>query len=483
MKNQHPLLYYCNFKHATAEADLDDALVNSFYDQGIVSQINNDQVIIVQGRKGSGKTALCKYIESLDNHSQFTSRLSFNEVFTEVNYEAFSRKAMTKSSPNSVPNNQYISIFRFIICLALIQQMIIDQKVDEKYKIPLKTFLEGNNYPMTSDHIPQFFKSIKKKGIIHIGPLKKVGFEFEKETIHYKECLTNLENFLCKIKDPDKIHNILFDQLDETYGHDPKYFEIILGLIKAVYHTFKKFRGSNVHIVVFIRNDIYSKLHDCDLSKIRDFLHELKWQKEELQELVLKRTDYFKDKSTDELWNQIFPDYIFPHSQNAMDAMWKRSFARPRDFLVFCRELQVALKEDLELTYKHFRKAEIEYSKYFKDDIESETFVEIPRIKIVFEVIRKMGVQRFNSREFYKFKSQFNSLKDLHERDILRSLYDFGIIGNIYEDANETVKLSFKFWDYTEINFDYDFVVHEALSSALSLKKVNRKREELKGIL
>lgn len=96
-----------------------------FYHAQEVDDLEYGLNSMVIGRKGSGKTAICRYFETEKNYKQFSLKLSFKEFPFNILY-ALEDKSFTTPS-------QYISLWKYFINNSVLMLMMKNQNVSSDF--------------------------------------------------------------------------------------------------------------------------------------------------------------------------------------------------------------------------------------------------------------------------------------------------------------------------------------------------------------
>jgi hypothetical protein len=93
-----------------------------FYHINEVSVLERGERSYVIGRKGTGKTAICKYFETRIDYNRFCLKLSFKEFPFNLLYD-LEDKAYTRPS-------QYVSLWKYFIYSSILSLMARNQNID-----------------------------------------------------------------------------------------------------------------------------------------------------------------------------------------------------------------------------------------------------------------------------------------------------------------------------------------------------------------
>jgi hypothetical protein len=116
---------------------------------------------------------------------------------------------------------------------------------------------------------------------------------------------------------------------------------ILKSLLEATRKLERQFeqRGSDLHAVVFVRNDIYQHLLLDPADRGKETAVELDWGDPELFKEIIRRRiiqSTGSDLPFEQLWAIFFPTHV--GSEIAFEYMLRRTLMRPREILRFARE-------------------------------------------------------------------------------------------------------------------------------------------------
>lgn len=246
------------------DAESDKRLIEYFYRTQLLDELFSYQKSIIIGRKGSGKTAIYKFMQS-EKKDKFSPLL-----FKDYPWKLHDRYKNTivsdrESYVNSWTFYFYIEIFKRLIIL----KNHITHKATLKDVKKIEKWLRKNWGSSEFDH-KEVMSPHKKKFKFTLSPqilgngLGSVSRDFEanenisgtlseynrKFDMILKELLKNF---------PSEII-LAFDELDLAYDpNDLNYKDRLVGLLLTAYSFFQKYRD-NIKIFIFLRNDIFNIL-------------------------------------------------------------------------------------------------------------------------------------------------------------------------------------------------------------------------------
>ena len=238
-----------------------------FYHINEVSVLERGDRSYVIGRKGIGKTAICKYFETRIDYDRFCLKLSFKEFPFNLLYD-LEDKAYTRQS-------QYVSLWKYFIYSSILSLMARNQNISGDVRGKIEALYPSDDFDYISSRLQkwtkksfggsilQLFSATGSKDVQNI-PLEEV----------WPELIPHMERIILTHIDNSK-YFIMFDELDEDYRHfwddtnRDRYIPLVLGLFKAVSNVRRALSRAQASIlpIVFLRDDIYKLLTDPDKNK------------------------------------------------------------------------------------------------------------------------------------------------------------------------------------------------------------------------
>jgi len=446
---------------------------NLFYNYNkIYENLLRNEIFIVSGRRGAGKTTLVEYfIQKNKNLGNFCRKDS---------YESFRLNELISLKENQ--QTDYFSIWKWTILIELSKLIFLNKENLEQSK-ELKVvckFLEDNNFHITlggektiltlkeksiTGNLEiqanfNFFNFIKNiiSGKVTLEKNNKRQINTEKGNyINYLKSLeSNVLNILNQNK--DKTWYLIYDELDSFFTIGTEYKNIILNLIRAIEsinNICLKYK-IKCKVIICLRTDILNVLNYPNMTKLlSDSSLELSWnEKDGLSPLIfliakkIKASNIEKFKSKDEtkvedileIFYSIFKEKKIKIANNKKikihTYILSKTLRRPRDIVYFFYCLHKNFGETELIDEKMLFSVEREYSNYFYHDIRSELSGHFENLDIdnCLEVIKKIEKRTFKYEEIEKKIENLglNIEKNILNR-LLEKLYEHGAIGNIEE--------------------------------------------------
>lgn len=435
------------------------------------------------GRKGTGKTAIIEQVtnEIKDTYDNFYSTLSLKD------FPIQSIRNLKDSSLRE--KSQFVPIWTFLIYNEIARLVIRDQSATPgEDVVDLRNYLKLN-FPEEVGFVETIKRLESNQNKVSIIP-KWFGLENASSSgvetvssIHFQRATNLLKEKIKKIKTNSTFY-LFLDELDEGYKAGDKNLRLILlALLRAVENTFIDLKNElKYRPVVALRSDIFDNLEDNDLNKLDDFLIRLKWTTESkspysLYDLVNARINAsIVVENPSKAWECITENHD-PKLPEKIDSLWSfifnRTFERPRDIVKFLKHCS---KQNLpgKLRFETASKAEIDYSDWFYNELRDEIQSHLSIWREATECIIKHRKSYFTLDEIKpEFEADSTISKYLENNkkkveDILKYLYDFGVIGTI---SSQSKKWHFKYKDHNlAFNPKLNMIVHFGFSRKFRMK-------------
>ncbi len=463
----------------------DDAVLDYFLTTDAVTRIQRNEVFLVLGRKGAGKTAIVRH-------------------FTESSTDSPSRAINLRSYPWNIHASRidrgasdveaYVASWRYFIAVEL-ASLTLNQKgvSDHPLVKSIRKFLDdnyGGADPTLGDILrPRQLKlnSITIEPTVLGNKLGKVALDRSSDDLTFgrelDEVSTALIDAVTQIVKDASIDRLLlhFDELDQGLSQlDQKRSTMIVGLILAAREVKRVCAkaGTNISPVVFLRTDLWNELKFSDKNKISQTqaLH-LEWDSNSLRQLVNARLQAKLHSNC--TWENVASPKLMRGSQTKWNHILARSFLRPRDIIKFLNTALLIAKRSgrrpLVFENEDIVAAREEYSAYLKAELDDEVLPHWPHWEEALQACSDIATMTFTRDQFTEAyrrrKSQANTVS---EDDALRLLYRFSILG--YERRSGYGGSTWAFY-YTDPEAGWDnsatrFKVH------LGLKEYAKLREE-----
>lgn len=463
----------------------DDAVLDYFLTTDAVNRVENNEVFVLLGRKGSGKTAIVRH-------------------FTESARGTPSRAINLRGYPWNVHASRidrgaseveaYVAAWRYLIAVefASLAYAESNNQSHPQAKAIRKYF--DDNYGGIQPNLGDILRPDKLKlSEVSIEPsimgnkLGSVALHREGQDISFGRELDAVSTALLEAVDvlarETFIDRLLlhFDELDQGLSQlDSKRSEMIVGLILAareIRRAYEK-KGTNVNPIIYLRTDLWNELEFSDKNKISQTsaLH-LEWSSESLKALVDARLKARLDSSIS--WDNIDDQGLMRGSQTKWNHIMSRTLLRPRDVIKFLNSaLEVAKRRGsspLIFRNEDLVAAREQYSSYLKSELDDEVLPHWSHWEEALQACSGISTITFDRGQFVAdYNSRKSAANPISDAEALRLLYKFSVIG--YERRSGYGGSSWVF-QYIDPQVGWDssasrFKVH------LGLKEYAKLREE-----
>lgn len=433
-----------------------------------ISDFETGRKYFILGLKGTGKTALLRYIDiNLQDRGFASSFILFKSDFKEEDKATFKQAAntiLTDKNTDDFDGHDFTAIWELYFHRQIVK--IVEERglhlfnTDEawdRYRNYINaSFTEKSEWTKL---IPKLKKGFVALEISHIKT--QVDFEWDDKIANQIQLprYVNRANELFKRLVPGRDRLYLFvDELELSYGNSKQYktdVALIRDLIVAItnLNTISLQRHYGLHIVTAIRSEVLTSVNSLgkEINKpTQDFGVTLKWQlsggklfDHPLISILVKRIQAseksmnLNPSSPDEIMKNYLPEKI--QNMDAAEYILRRTWFRPRDIIRMLNLAKDMFGDEDMLSHKVFDGINKEYSTrcwieqaeelkttYRDDEIEGIQML-LMGIECPYN-IEEIRERSERSRQYYE---SIDTLLNKHRLgDILSHLYTLGIIGN-----------------------------------------------------
>jgi len=434
------------------DAESDSKLLDYFIESPQLDALKSYRKGIVIGRKGSGKTAIYRYLLHIKNSS--SSALLFRDYPWKIHDKFVSQYASATES--------YINSWTFLFYIETIK--VITKNIDifpemiKKEIRKCKKWLIKNWGSVSFSHKESLFPKKRKYSFSFnpsifgnsLGSISNDFFDETKAGQTISEINKKLDDIICKIlASTDYPVYLLFDELDLAYSSDdPNYFNRLIGLLSACYRMFNN-PDKKIRVILFLRADIFEQLKFQDKSKIEDnMIISLNWEADDplaefsLKQLIAKRIQVNISSLSDNFernWNEVVELSNMGRNQQKWNFIIERTFDRPRDVIKFLNLSLDRAKTRLNSDPKSIDKISNDdihairkdYSIYLFKELEDEVLAKYKDFPKYMDILRDIHDNTFSRASFLVSYDKIKTSYGLEESEaiIIERLFEFGIIG------------------------------------------------------
>jgi energy-coupling factor transporter ATP-binding protein EcfA2 len=317
----------------------EDAVLDYFLTTDSVRQISQNEVFLIIGRKGAGKTALVRHFTK-DQANPYHRALNLRGYPWSLHGELANQQGSEMEA--------YVSSWRYLIAAqaaSAVLETTWKNSIDQEKR--LKSFFM-RNYGATIVDVDKVFspdRLVVDKAVLspkiagnEIGSIefKTVQPGFGQQIDAVATEIMRLVSEIMTYRGTAHIE-LHFDELDfglEKFDRNREL--LIVGLVLAV----QSFRGSGanakqpVRPFVYLRQDLWDSLTFSDRNKIsRGPALALNWNSQSLQQMVDIRLTKISDSNL--RWADLIDDRLMRGTQQKWDHIIARTLDRPRDVISF----------------------------------------------------------------------------------------------------------------------------------------------------
>lgn len=458
-----------NFGRLDAESDPD--LGEFFLDTGVTSRIGSGELMLILGRKGSGKTALFTEAKLRPG----ILRLDFHD------YAWDAHKAIQELGGSA--DSRYMASWAFTFLVAACQEWMTSPfaEVRDAAKAMHLRIYGADAVGGKLDILFDRAKRLRQIELPHAGDFAGLGsLEFAEpvgaqvaQTAHQWVPLLEQLASACLAKHP---LTIFIDRLDDGWDASEEIKLMLAGAIKAARNLNLLFRRlqKTPFVVLFLRTDIYELLRFGDKGKLSQDLENIEWSDQALISMVNKRIANSCPVRVEDAWDSVFSTERIRQRTTIQRYILKRTMRRPRDLVAFCLEIRKAAKSNgvSVATRAEVYKAEEAYSAHIYGELVDEMHKQLPDTDRYFAALNKVAHVKFNQAAWSAAVKSVDP--QCTDPDVwLNHLYDYGVVGVPIVGGNAGgSKVEFVYDNrFSQKNIAGEVVVHPALIKVLKLKE------------
>lgn len=472
-----------------------------------VQKFANREKYFVVGLKGTGKTALLRYISfKLDESDNTVSRfVLFKSDIDEDLRKDFSHAArvqLVDENNEAIEGDDVESVWRWFIYRKIAE--IIEQSDIRLFQknANLSAFCAiVNSEALTKSEKSGIMRLIPsvKRGNIEISQSPKLGLELEwdengKAKISFNDLVRRADQAFGELTPDSQRLNLFFDELELNYSTNKQYqrdSRLVRDLIMSVekLNAVAKIKGFNLCLYAAVRSEVLNSVASLgkEINKpMTDFGSEILWNRpgldatqQPLLNIIEQRINNARIEhelpilNAAELWKQYFPESV--HHQKPQNYILHNSWYRPRDIVRLLIAAQEQFPDETSFNLQSLEAIRKKYSTASWVEMTEELKAkykpsEIDGIKFIFYGYKQISnLQELTERAgevANDHKETSELLKRVSVKEVVKDLYRIGVVGNI-DKARDRMRFSFRGDD--EVLFDHNIFVHNALRAHLSI--------------
>jgi Cdc6-like AAA superfamily ATPase len=424
-------------------AERDDHLLSYFVDTENYKRLTKKDKFIVVGRKGSGKSALRKKLADW-----FSSEANTHVINISPRYSSI-RNILNEKSLSQGFGEEIFFQHSWLRQIMLDSLCHIGHSAKGAYTSNSLEFARNISKELnrTSKDIVENISDILCRIKVKAGNLGELGLQLEKELRNVAD-VDSLEHHMSTLSKEGAKFVVMIDDLDLGWDNSKISNNLLLGLLSAT--SYIKAMSENIHLLIFMREDVYSILMEKTQhsDKYRN-IEMIRWDKEGLISLIEERIRFNFKKHNEDAGNhpfsKVFPETVGTHNTN--NWLVERTLSRPRELIQLSRFYTEAIVGN-EPSDDILKSCETTYSSWKLDDLCTEYSNQYPGLSDIFSYWKT---------KFFRYKYHLKN-EDAHE--MIFQLFDEVTIN--YEWFNElanTANFNGLLSILYEIGFIGDFVL------------------------
>lgn len=287
----------------SAERDVD--LLSYFIDTESYGRLARKSKTIVIGRKGSGKSALRKKLENDFSQKSDTHVVNISPKYSSI------RNILNETSLSEGFGEEIFFQHSWLRQMMLDSLCLVGHRAKGKYASESLDFARGISRDLnrTSKDLVENISEILGRIRAKAGNLGELGLHLEKELRNVAD-VDSLEHHLKEIANSGAQLVIMVDDLDLGWDNSQISNNLLLGLLSA--SSYMKSLSQNIHVFIFLREDVYSILMEKTQhsDKYRN-VERIRWTKDGLISLLSERVRHNYRKNGEDCIDNPF-DIVFP---------------------------------------------------------------------------------------------------------------------------------------------------------------------------
>ncbi|MGW1892884.1 P-loop ATPase, Sll1717 family [Streptomyces sp. NPDC002004] len=405
--------------------------------------------MLVIGRKGSGKSAICMHLSAGDGHRGDTVLITPDGATSEV-IRHFDPVGLTGDTAKSL-------IWRYVFAVHAARHLVDHAKEAHTGRTPgsvkaLREFLKKNGElskdlsgPGTASQLARAAQGLRTSLSLEAFGIK-AGVDLAKQPAEGAQATQQLgvvergvaaafEELGCADLHPLLL---LVDRLEQVWSAEGDSNSMVIGLLLAAKHATALYGGA-LRCLLFLRSDIYDSLAFVEADKFHGDELRIEWSETQLKELALARAraSAGAELTEERLWQDVFPPTV--RGEPTPRYLFERSLPRPRDAIQFLNECR-----DRAFGHGHERIHEsdvVEATKQFSlwklKDLVNEYLIAHPFLEQLVPLFQNSGYLVIRSSLAHRFEPVAGTLRDqfpayayaLHLPGILDTLFSVGFLG------------------------------------------------------
>ncbi|MGW2340390.1 P-loop ATPase, Sll1717 family [Streptomyces sp. NPDC001661] len=437
-----PLLAELYFGREDAERDVADGLLlrGAFLPTAAYRGAVTGRKMLIIGRKGSGKSAICMHLMADGVHPDRKVLVTPDETAGEE-LRRFELQGLPGDSAKAL-------IWRYVFAVHTARHLVTHAKEVHGGKPgsvkALARFLKQNDElpgGQLGDKLARGARGLQTSLSLEAFGVK-AGMDLtqsQSEGARAARQLDVIEQGVVKgVADLscDGAHGpvlLMVDQLEQLWSADPDSNSMVIGLLLAAKHAAGLYAAS-VRLLLFLRSDIYDSLSFGEGDKFHGDELRISWTEQSLRDLALARAraSVGAGLSEEQLWQGVFPRTV--RGEETAKFLFRRCLPRPRDaiqFLNLCQETAWLHHGRDQISEEDVLQASRQFSAWKLNDLALEYLVAHPFLKRLFPLFQNTGFVVTRTTLSVRFEAAAGTLHRLFP-EYVESLTLAGVVDVLY---------------------------------------------------
>ena len=399
-----PLLAQLHFGREDAERDVQDGLLlrGGFLPNAAYRGALSGRKMLIIGRKGSGKSAICMQLKADGTGHYAGIELIPPDETAGEEIRRFELQGLPGDSAKAL-------IWRYLFAVYAARHLVSHAKDVHRYRPDsvkaLARFLKQNGESADGrfgDRLAQAARGLQtslsleafgfKAGLdLAQSPLSEGAQATRQLDVVEQGVAQAFADLDCGAEHGPLL--LMVDQLELVWSAETDSNSMVIGLLLAAKHAVSLY-GSAVRVLLFLRADIYDSLHFGEGDKFRGDELRITWTEQALRDLALARAraSAGAELTAETLWGDLFPAEV--EGEETATYLFQRCLPRPRDaiqFLNLCQETASLIHGRDRITEADVVQAGRQFSDWKLKDLALEYLVAHPFLKHVFPLFQNTG--------------------------------------------------------------------------------------------
>lgn len=418
-----PVLARLHFGREDAERDVTEGLLlrGGFLPNAAYRAALTGRKMLIIGRKGSGKSAVCMQLMA-DGAGGYTGRVLVTpDEAAGEEIRRFELQGLPGDSAKAL-------IWRYVFAVHAARHVVAHAKAAHR-KRPgsvkaLARFLKQNGESggdRLVDRLAQGARGLQTSLSLEAFGVKAAMDLAPSEGAQASRQLEVVEQGVAQAFADlgcDAVHGpllLMVDQLEQVWSAEADSISMVIGLLLAAKHASALYRGC-VRFVLFLRADIYDSLAFGEADKYRGDELRIAWTEQALRDLALARAraSAGAEVSAEWLWGEMFPRTVA--GEETPSYLFRRCLPRPRDAIQFLNLCQTIAWEQYgreRITEADVREASLRFSQWKVQDLAAEYLVAHPFLRSLYPLFQNNGYVVTRAALGVRFDAAVESLREV----------------------------------------------------------------------